>query len=55
MTIVTVAVAEGGIEVANYIAEIAKLYGKSNVATSKSNLVDYYRYSSGLNLFPEVL
>ena len=34
---------------------LAKLYGKSNVATSKLNLVDYYRYSSGLNLFPEVL
>ena len=34
---------------------LAKLYGKNNVATGKSNLVDYYRYSSGLNLFPEVL
>ena len=34
---------------------LAKLYGKSNVATSKLNLVDYYRYSSRLNLFPEVL
>ena len=34
---------------------LAKLYGKNNVATGKLNLVDYYRYSSGLNLFPEVL
>lgn len=34
---------------------LAKLYGKNNVATDKLNLVDYYRYSSGLNLFPEVL
>lgn len=34
---------------------LAELYGKNNVATGKSNLVDYYRYSSGLNLFPEVL
>ena len=34
---------------------LAKLYGKNNVATGKSNLIDYYRYSSGLNLFPEVL
>lgn len=34
---------------------LAELYGKNNVATGKSNLVDYYRYSPGLNLFPEVL
>lgn len=35
--------------------DLAKLYGENNVDTGKSNLVDYYNYSSGLDLFPEVL
>ena len=42
-------------KIIEYTKEYSVLYGKNNVATGKSNLIDYYRYSSGLNLFPEEL